>query len=623
MGDVLVLNFDVVSSPSLMLKPHENSTHGRSMSWGLAWYPMDGPSAIVTKDPICRDKKINCQDLDQAEDFRSTLFFTHIQEGTKGNNHHTIEPFSRSYAAKNWLFTLVGQLNKNNLSTLNKDVPQTIEPISTRGSELVFCYLLNKIQNAGVRKLSDIDPNELLNWCNTINACSPVSFIMTDGISVMSYQGSDTTRALRYNRILPPNSPTSYHAASFDIDLMDPRDQYHTALVFSNIDFDFGHWQMMLPQQLVIARRAAIVWNSQAGLPQNQPLPDSLQADCAILPGQTQMEQTNPSVEQPDIPIMRQITSNPRAILNTDDGNALTYRMMDISHRTVYNYSGMVEHSTHTFRLQPTEDALQEVLRSKLNLSVDGEFILYDDVFGNHVTHYTIDKPYRQLVIENISRVKIYGALPDDHSLSLRQSSIPLLWMPWQQQMMMAYLLPAELPETQLVVLTDYAMSFVERNDYHLLNTLEDMNLSIYQDYTYVQGITSLHSTAFDCFTTRKGVCQDFANLFICLARLLGIPARYRMGYIHTGTDYENKLQSDASHAWVELYLPYIGWRGFDPTNGCAVKQDHIRVACGRNYRDATPTSGTIFKGGGEESLRVDVKIVEVQSTNEATGAYT
>jgi transglutaminase-like putative cysteine protease len=104
-------------------------------------------------------------------------------------------------------------------------------------------------------------------------------------------------------------------------------------------------------------------------------------------------------------------------------------------------------------------------------------------------------------------------------------------------------------------------------------------------------------------------VCQDFANLFICLARLLSIPARYRMGYIYTGVNYENTIQSEASHAWAEVYLPYVGWRGFDPTNGCMAGQDHIRVACGRNYLDATPTSGTIFKGGGKETLTVSVKI--------------
>jgi transglutaminase-like putative cysteine protease len=98
----------------------------------------------------------------------------------------------------------------------------------------------------------------------------------------------------------------------------------------------------------------------------------------------------------------------------------------------------------------------------------------------------------------------------------------------------------------------------------------------------------------------------------MCLARLLHVPARYRTGYIFTGADYENKIQSEASHAWVELYVPRVGWHGFDPTNGRQVGSDHVRVACGRNYRDATPTSGTIYRGGGAETLTVAVRVEEV-----------
>jgi transglutaminase-like putative cysteine protease len=60
------------------------------------------------------------------------------------------------------------------------------------------------------------------------------------------------------------------------------------------------------------------------------------------------------------------------------------------------------------------------------------------------------------------------------------------------------------------------------------------------------------------------------------------------------------------------VYLPYVGWRGFDPTNGCSVTQAHVRVACGRTYTDATPTAGTIFRGGGTEKMAIDVKVVEL-----------
>lgn len=304
--------------------------------------------------------------------------------------------------------------------------------------------------------------------------------------------------------------------------------------------------------------------------------------------------------------------TNVRAITRTQDGQPLHYRLFEIVHRTQYVYSAPVEHSTHLFRLQPVEDAVQDVVRSTVTLSSPGERILFDDVFGNQAMHYLIDAPYTRLDVTASSVVKVFAAPPDDHSLSRRQSSIPLVWMPWQRQMMMPYLLPMELPESQLLELTDYAMGFVERNGYHLLKTIQDINVSIYRDYAYSPGATALSTTPYEVYKSRRGVCQDFANLFICLARLLSIPARYRMGYIYTGANYANKIQSDASHAWAEVYLPYVGWRGFDPTNGCSVAQDHVRVASGRNYLDATPTSGTIYRGGGTESLLIDVQMREL-----------
>jgi transglutaminase-like putative cysteine protease len=68
-------------------------------------------------------------------------------------------------------------------------------------------------------------------------------------------------------------------------------------------------------------------------------------------------------------------------------------------------------------------------------------------------------------------------------------------------------------------------------------------------------------------------------------------------------------VQSEASHAWTQVYLPEVGWKGFDPTNGILTQTDHVRLAVGRNYIDATPTSGTIYMGGGIETLTADVRV--------------
>ena len=122
---------------------------------------------------------------------------------------------------------------------------------------------------------------------------------------------------------------------------------------------------------------------------------------------------------------------------------------------------------------------------------------------------------------------------------------------------------------------------------------------------------TNNFTTPFDVYIKRRGVCQDFANLFICLARLLNIPARYRVGYIFTGADYQT-----ASRATPPTPGPSCtcraraGWASTPPT-AALTGQDHVRVACGRNYLDATPTAAPIFKGGGPEASAVSVKVEE------------
>ena len=605
-SDILALSFDSVSSPSIKVKLPEQLQGTHALGWGIAWYPNDNQAAIVKKDPVARGTNVQMEALADWNNFRSTVFFCKAKGAASGYTHHETQPFTRSFAGQDWLFMHNGDLDKARLAQLHLDKSRFLEPIGKTDSELAFCYLLGKVMETEARKLADV-PNELLmSWFQQLDALGSADMCISDGITVAVFYGTQSGRKLYYTRMTPPDHPSHFDSEAVSFGLDDPRDTYRTSLVVSSSGFDAGSWLPMLPGQLLIARRGTIVWNSH---PNNSQLALSfLHAPSRSL----EEKKTNFSSQQAEQAQFYQSVVNVRSITRTDEGQVLAYRTFEISHITDYTYSEPVEHSTHTYRLQPVEDPLQEAVFATFSISSDGEEIRYDDVFGNQSVHYSINKPYTSLSIQSNCRVKVFASPPDDYSLSQRRSSIPLIWMPWQRQMMTPYLLPPELPETQLRELTEYAMSFVERNDYRLIETVKDMNLSIYKDYKYVPGITSLNTTPFEVYMTREGVCQDFANLLICLTRLLSIPARYRMGYIFTGGNYENKIQSDASHAWVELYLPYVGWRGFDPTNGCMVAQDHIRVACGRNYIDATPTAGTIFKGGGTESLTVSVKMKEI-----------
>lgn len=578
--------------------------------WGIGWYPENSASATVTKDPSARGTHVVMDVLTEWSKFCSSVFLCKVLGANKGYTHTEAQPFNRTFAGRDWLFLHNGNLDKKGLEALHGPFSRLLEPVGTTDSELAFCNLLGHMRKTGGRLISDIPTSQLLAWFQAFDPWGSADMVLTDGRTLACYQGTQSANPLRHMRVQPPENQQTYTSRVAQFALDDPRDTYRTALIVSSAKFAQGKWVAMKPGQLLLIRGGRVVWSNHTADEILPKLEERTDTPSGVAPqGESAKGVSEQRKKEKVQPI---VVTNARAVTTTSNGDTLSYRAFQIDHVTDYKYSTPVQRSTHLFRLQPMDDAVQEVERWTLNVSASGEHAQFEDVFGNHSIHCTIEKPFRRLVVESKCVVKIFASPPDDHSLSRRQSSIPLVWMPWQRQMMTPYLLPPELPEDQLYELTAYAMGFVERNDFQLLKTIEDINASIYADYKYVSGSTSLETTPFDVYAKRQGVCQDFANLLICVARLLGVPARYRMGYIYTGANYANKIQSDASHAWAEVYLPYVGWRGFDPTNGCMAQQDHVRVAVGRNFRDATPTSGTIYKGGGTETLKVDVKVREL-----------
>lgn len=292
-------------------------------------------------------------------------------------------------------------------------------------------------------------------------------------------------------------------------------------------------------------------------------------------------------------------------VLSSDGRRNLTVR-----HVTRFRYDQPIRHSRHCIHLRPIDDPFQNVVTYNLQTHPAVPVFEFEDVFGNWTSRFEISQPYTELTFIAASTVALSKADPFAFTHAPIRPSFPLAWLPWEHMMLAPYLAPLELPETQLRELYDYAMSFAERNHHDLMETLFAINLTLFREYHYVPGSTKLETTPYEVFVNKRGVCQDFANLFICLARLLGIPARYVCGYVYTGNTGIAPAQSDASHAWLQLYIPEVGWRGFDPTNGVLTSFNHIRVAYGRHYRDAAPTSGTLYSSA-IESMTIEVQVIE------------
>ncbi len=140
---------------------------------------------------------------------------------------------------------------------------------------------------------------------------------------------------------------------------------------------------------------------------------------------------------------------------------------------------------------------------------------------------------------------------------------------------------------------------------------LREINTQVYQAFDYVPNSTDVDSPIDVALESRQGVCQDYAHIMIALVRSLGIPCRYVSGYLYTNK--QDRSTPDATHAWVEAYLPQTGWIGFDPTNNVLAGERHIRVAVGRDYNDVPPTRG-VFKGNAETELEVEVHVTPTES---------
>ncbi|HTM19154.1 MAG TPA: transglutaminase N-terminal domain-containing protein, partial [Kofleriaceae bacterium] len=441
----------------------------------------------------------------------------------------------------------------------------------------------------------DCDLEVLRGWLDVMDDDGGLTIALADGRDLLVYADRDGEGTVHIGRLLPPFGRITLVDGDLALDLGTRGEISRKGVLVSSYPLEpFAapvaagddipavvaiDWKPLTPGHLIVIREGAVIAE-------------------AVPPAQGAAQQV-PSLVSPAVQSRSALTRPTRAEV----------RRFSVLHRTVYRYAQQVERSQHVFRLTPIHDRLQSVLEHRLTVSVPGQTRDFEDVFGNRVRRLMVDTPWNEMQIEARALVELRDVDPLDYRPLRARSTIPLVWMPWQRQTLAPFLLPLELPESQLAELSDYAMSFVVRNDYDLLDTLIDINQTIFREYQYRQGSTTVFSTPFEAYVNRRGVCQDFANLYICLARLLGVPARYVCGYVHCGPTNPNQQQSEASHAWVQLYLPEVGWKGFDPTNGVLTQTEHVRVAVGRNYVDASPTSGTIYVGGGPETLEVQVRV--------------
>ena len=264
---------------------------------------------------------------------------------------------------------------------------------------------------------------------------------------------------------------------------------------------------------------------------------------------------------------------------------------LEIVHSTRYRYSGPIAETVMEVRLQPMDGNGQKCIDFKLELSHGVRPRTYVDGFGNHVHYFNLVRPHSGLSVISRSTVET-GLQPDaDPGEELVQDFL-------------RFRSPVKDVEGVRDLAARHPIADPSSPD-AVERALDELTMTISREFTYDTSVTNVYSAVDDVLALKAGVCQDFAHLFIAVARAMGVPARYVSGYIHLPRSGDRAVT--ASHAWAEAWVAGKGWIGFDATHPVRTTQHHVRLAVGRDYTDAAPTRG-VYVGSAGSGMTIRVR---------------
>jgi len=286
-----------------------------------------------------------------------------------------------------------------------------------------------------------------------------------------------------------------------------------------------------------------------------------------------------------------------------------------VTHRTTYRYLHEVSQSQHLLHLTPRATVSQTVAEAAVTITPRPvRRTLQTDYFGNAVEWIALLEAHTTLDILSESRVTVQS----------RQIRATMASLPWEDVRLMleAPREPTAIAAAEFLFdspsiafksdLAGYALkSFTPRRP--ILAAANELMSRIHKDFRYDTTVTDVATPVDRVFEIRAGVCQDLAHVTIACLRAIGLPARYVSGYLLTmpPPGRARLVGADASHAWLSVWCPPIGWVDFDPTNNLIPGDGHVTVGWGRDYSDVAPING-LTVGGGEHVIEVGVDVVPV-----------
>jgi transglutaminase-like putative cysteine protease len=278
--------------------------------------------------------------------------------------------------------------------------------------------------------------------------------------------------------------------------------------------------------------------------------------------------------------------------------------LLSISHLTRYTYDGPVKDSFNEARLQPISDSLQQCREFRFRLNPETPVRDYPDFYTNCVHYFDVPDPHETLEVEATSLVQTMpetrGDIPAVAPGQLKDSSIGEHYFDFLHSSEFVSL-GADVWRESLDALPDGLQD--------VWSDVVKVGEYIQRNYKYTPLSTNVNTRSDEVIKKKQGVCQDFAHLMIGICRTHGIPARYVSGYFLNRHKLPGEIE--ASHAWIETYIPGYGWKGYDPTHRRETDTRYVKIAVGRDYSDIRPVGGT-FRGKGTRNMVVEVSVQRV-----------
>lgn len=276
-----------------------------------------------------------------------------------------------------------------------------------------------------------------------------------------------------------------------------------------------------------------------------------------------------------------------------------------IEHTTHYSYSQPVRLGPHRLLVRPAPRDDVTVHLFDLEIKPAAKVAWSRDDYGNALAQVTFDQPVEDLTFTVTIEL---GSPPHDPFQFLLEPGAEQLPLRYPRRLARE-LAPWLSRANESAELNAWLRPFLDLDGgADTLACLTAINRSIPLAFTYrrreEQGVQSPQQT----LHLRSGSCRDFAQLLMSAARHLGVAARFVSGYLisHETGSVAEQVASGATHAWVELYLPGAGWKGFDPTCGLLETEYHVRVAAVPEAHLAPPVAGTFL---GDASLSTGMTV--------------